>query len=44
MVNDNDDAIQPTKERFDRVLRESYALWSSYVDLERPTSLLFECN
>ncbi|KAE8308144.1 hypothetical protein BDV41DRAFT_568477 [Aspergillus transmontanensis] len=43
MDSDNDDAIQPTKERFDRVLRESYALWSSYVDLEGPTSLLFEC-
>ncbi|PIG84595.1 hypothetical protein AARAC_002425 [Aspergillus arachidicola] len=43
MDSDNDDAIQPTKERFDRVLRESYALWSSYVDLEGPTSLPFEC-
>ncbi|KAK6823721.1 hypothetical protein RU639_006404 [Aspergillus parasiticus] len=43
MDSDNDDAIQPNKESFDRVLRESYALWSSYVDLEGPTSLLFEC-
>ncbi|KAE8402793.1 hypothetical protein BDV37DRAFT_272647 [Aspergillus pseudonomiae] len=43
MDDDNDDAVQPTKETFDRVLRESYALWSSYVDLEGSTSLPIQC-
>ncbi|KAE8142645.1 hypothetical protein BDV38DRAFT_267840 [Aspergillus pseudotamarii] len=43
MGDDNDDVVKPTKERFDRVLRGSYALWSSYVDLEGPTTLPIEC-
>ena len=43
MDDDNDDAVQPTKETFDRVLRESYAVWSSYVDLEGSTSLPIQC-
>jgi hypothetical protein len=37
------DIVRPNRETYDRVLRESYNLWSSYLDADDPGTLPFHC-